>query len=125
MLRRTGMPRVDILSLDVEGFEDLVLAGLDLNSIEVDMILLEPSCKRERTTPGRGPCALLRQANYSMLSGAGMVDHAWLRPGGLAARIFGSQAHTPFRCRPDPVACRGWDYEGHGRDYDDAVEWER
>ena len=93
----------------------MVLAGLDLERIRVDVILLEPACRRERGQRGTGPCAMLRRANYTMLSGSGIVDHVWVRHG---VDLLGGRQAVPFRCRQDTVACRGWDYEGEGRDYD-------
>ena len=37
-----GLTKVDFLSLDVEGAELSVLKGIDIDSVEIDLILIEP-----------------------------------------------------------------------------------
>ena len=40
-ITRSGYPRVDFISLDVEGFEEQALRGIDLNKWQVQYLLIE------------------------------------------------------------------------------------
>lgn len=113
MLERQGLRHIDLLSLDVEGHEGPVLAGLNFSRVNISVILIEPDCSRSRKS-----CRALRAAGYTPVRDGSIIDTVWVR------KPLQASAIRSFQCDRQS-SCRGWDYDGHGADYAGApgVKW--
>ena len=103
MLERVGHKHVDVMSLDVESHEEAVLAGLNFSRINIDLIMMEPSCKN---LPGA--CARLQSAGYqTVVTKPSIRDTVWSK------KAFVGDL-KPYRCQHQTAGnyCRGWDYRG-------------
>lgn len=76
---RLGVSRVDLLSLDVEGHEEQVLKGIDLNEVLISHILCERNCERVLRHHGYTPCPTWQDAQRRKW--VGYSEILWCAPG--------------------------------------------
>ena len=108
MLERLGHRHIDVLSLDVEGHEPAVLAGLNFSRISVSVLLLEPTCSRSPQM--RAACHQMRAHGFTQLADQGILDTVWVHQSLTATKP--KRAYQKHRCRRlGKGTCRGWNFE--------------